>query len=219
MAPLTIKLKKLLWERFGSAEFPAEWDGRVYGGGKISQRWWEYFKAIEYLELYEGAVVLDIGGGSPATGLSFFPRLLAACDVKVVVLDTNFGDAPEVPANVVLIRGLADQETLTEVLLAHRPTHISCVSVLEHASAEQQRGIFQAVEATFEGERFVCALEFHEKNRLMDNQLTTATLSTIVSLLTRYFLEDIAASPLNAVDAFQGDVRLWYPLALQFSKV
>ena len=75
MASLTNKLKKLLWERFGSADYPAEWDGRVYGGGKISQRWWEYFQAIEYLELYEGAVVLDIGGGSPATGLSFLVSL------------------------------------------------------------------------------------------------------------------------------------------------
>ncbi len=218
MASLTNKLKKLLWERFGSADYPAEWDGRVYGGGKISQRWWEYFQAIEYLELHEGAVVLDIGGGSPATGLSFFPRLLAACDVRVIVLDTNFGDTPQVPANVTLIHGLADFETLTEVLQAHRPTHISCVSVLEHASAEQQLGIFKAVETEFHGEHFVCTLEFHEKSKLMDNQLTTATLSTIVSPLTRYFLQDIAASPLNAVDAFQGEVRLWYPLALQFSK-
>ncbi len=65
---MTNKLKAELWKRFGSKAHPAEWDGHVYGGGKLSQRFWEYFKAVELLELDGDSVVVDIGGGSPVTG-------------------------------------------------------------------------------------------------------------------------------------------------------
>lgn len=64
---ITQRLKQELWHRFGSKEHPAEWDGHVYGGGKLSQRFWEYFKAIELLSLDANSIVLDIGGGSPQT--------------------------------------------------------------------------------------------------------------------------------------------------------
>lgn len=215
-APLTPWLKQQLWARFGVAEYPAEWDGQVYGGGKISQRWWEYFKAIEYLDLHPGDRVLDIGGGSPATGLSFFPRLLAASQVKVAVLDVNFGEASDIPDNVELICGLAERTQLIEVIERFQPTHISCVSVLEHASTEQQLGIFAAIEQSFHGENFVCTMEFHEITCFFEQQLTTATLSPLVSALTRFYLSDIEAAPLHAVNALCDFKRLWYPLALRF---
>jgi hypothetical protein len=215
---LTPWLKQQLWQRFGTAEHPAEWDGRVYGGGKTSQRWWEYFKAIEYLDLRPGDRVLDIGGGSPATGLSFFPRLLAASRVQVAVLDVNFGEAPDVPDNVELVHGLAEKSRLIEVIGRYQPTHISCVSVLEHASSEQQLGIFAAVEESFRGENFVCTMEFHEITCFFEQQLTTATLSPLVSTLTRFYLSDIETAPLHAVNALCEFKRLWYPLALRFCK-
>jgi hypothetical protein len=86
-------LKKILWQRFGSPDHPAEWDGRVYGGGKLSQRFWEYFKAVELLDLHTDAVVLDIGGGSPATGLGFFSSILAQGAKGVVIMDPEVGQA------------------------------------------------------------------------------------------------------------------------------
>jgi hypothetical protein len=216
MNSMTGRLKQALWRHFGHPDHPAEWDGVVYGGGKVSQRFWEYFKAIELLEVTDDAVLLDIGGGSPATGLSFFPRLLASCGIRVIVLDTNFGAAPDVPDNVELIHGLADRETLAKALATHRPTHLSCISVVEHASPEQQRGIFDAVEDAFDGSHLVLTLEFHETIRFFEQQLTTESLSSAVSGLTRYYLSDIERAPINCVNAFRDLHRLWYPLALRF---
>lgn len=215
---LTPQLKSLLWRRFGDPAHPAEWDGRVYGGGKISQRFWEYFQTVELLDLKPGDRVLDIGGGSPATGLSFFPRLLAATGIEVHVLDTNFGTKSDIPDNVKLIEGLADTETLGQVLREVKPSHISCVSVLEHATHEQQVGIFQGVEDAFEGEAFVTTFEFHETHAFFEQCPTTETLSRAVSVLKRYYLSDIERSPLHCTNAVVQNVRLWYPMAVRFLK-
>ena len=88
----TLQLKKELRHRFDSAEHPAKWDSRIYGGGKLSQRFWEYFKALELLGLTESSVVLDIGGGSPVTGMGFFAGLMATVAKKVIVLDPNVAE-------------------------------------------------------------------------------------------------------------------------------
>ena len=227
---ITAQLKRVLWERFGSVTHPAEWDGHVYGGGKISQRFWEYFKVIEFLELDEGASLLDIGGSSPKTGISFFAGLLASCGVPVMVLDTTFDRTVPIPPNVTLIEGLADRQKLSEALRLFHPTHLSCISVLEHASLAQQKGVFEAVEDAFRGSHFVCTFEFHETTRFFDQQLTTSSLSDAVSVLTRYYLADIEAAPFHCVDAFSPSgigllgsehrlQRLWFPLALGFKRV
>jgi hypothetical protein len=217
MMTLTDRLKSRLWAWYGTEQRTAEWDGRVYGGGKISQRYWEYFIVIEMLELSTGAVVLDIGGGSPALGLSMFPRLLAAAGIRVIVLDVNFGTLKQGDVeNVTLLNGLADYATLSDAIKRFSPTHISCVSVLEHASAIQQRGIFDAMESAFTGERAAFTLEFHETERHFEQQLTTQTLSGAVSGLHRYYLDRIERSPMHCVDAVKAQMRLWYPLALGF---
>ncbi len=219
MTRLTAHLKQMLWQRHGQPDFPAEWDGHVYGGGRISQRFWEYQKTIEMLELDENSIVLDIGGGSPATGISFFPRLLADAGLRVFVLDVHFGDNVPVPENVTLIRGLADEATLYVLLKRIKPTHLSCISVLEHAQAKQQKGIFDAVEHAFEGKQFVVTFEFHELHVFFEQMLHTKALSDAVSGLQRYYLNQMCASPLHCVNAFSGLDRLWYPMALQFSRV
>jgi len=216
MTSLTARLKRELWRRFGTRDYPAEWDGLVYGGGKISQRFWEYFKAIELLDLSRESRLLDIGGGSPVTGLSFFPRLLAAMGVQMAVMDINFGDAPDVPDNVTLLHGLADRPNLAAAIRSFNPTHIACLSVLEHASDEQQIGIFEAVEEAFLGTCLVVTLEFHETIRYWEQMPTTGSLSRAVSRLTRFYLNDIESSPVLAVNAVDGDKRMWRPLALRF---
>jgi hypothetical protein len=216
MTSLTTRLKRELWRRFATADYPAEWDGIVYGGGKVSQRFWEYFKAIELLDLGTDSRLLDIGGGSPVTGLSFFPRMLAAMGVVMAVMDVNFGDTPDIPENVTLLHGLADRPSLSEAIQSFKPTHIACLSVLEHASDDQQIGIFAAVEEAFAGTCFVVTLEFHENHRYWEQMPTTETLSRAVSQLTRYHLNDIESSPIYAVNAVQGDRRMWRPLAMRF---
>ena len=223
---LTRSIKRRLWEWFGTAEHPAEWDGIVYGGGKISQRFWEYFIAVEMLDLHPESVVLDIGGGSPQTGVSLFPRLLAASGVRVIVLDKEFGknlnedvQAGRVSVeNVTIARGFADFDVLTEQLRKHRPTHVSCLSVLEHAKADQQKGIFDALEREFTGERAVFTVEFHETVCHWEQQLTTPTLSTAVAGLRRYYLDRIERSPVHSMNAVVENQRLWYPLALSFER-
>ena len=215
---LTQKLKRALWARHGAVDTPSEWDGRVYGGGKISQRFWEYFRAIELLDLDEGDKIIDIGGGSPATGLSFFSRLLADAGLDITILDINFGDERDIPQNVSLVRSLADRETLSRVLKNGKFDKMSCVSVLEHATREQQVGIFQSVQDSFEGKSFVTTFEFHERDVLFDQCLTTRSLSDAVSVLSRYYLTDIDKCPLHCENAFNGSIRLWYPMALRFQR-
>jgi hypothetical protein len=217
---LTARLKQQLWHWYGSGQFPAEWDGEVGGGGKISQRFWEYFIAIEMLDLCSGAVIVDIGGGSPATGINLFPRLLASAGVQVIVFDVNVGHGAvqETVPNLSLEYGLADYKSLCEALVKYTPTHLSCISVLEHASPFQQRGIFDAIESAFEGERAVLTFEFHENQSYFEEQLTTASLSNAVSGVRRYYLNRLERSPMRCTNAFDGSLRLWYPLALQFER-
>lgn len=213
---LSTNLKRLLWQRFGTLEYPVEWDGQVYGGGKISQRFWEYFITIELLEVASDSVVLDVGGGSPATGVGLFPRLLADAGIRVVVLDEKLGDTGGLPATLAVERGLADRTTLAAAFQRYRPTHVSCISVLEHATEDQQRGIFEAIEGSFNGVSAVFTLEFHETECHFEQQMTTATLSQAVSPLRRYYLDRVERSPVHCVNALSGKSRLWYPLALRF---
>lgn len=220
MQTLTDRLKQRLWDWYGTPGQFAEWDGRTYGGGKISQRFWEYFIAVELLDLSAGDIVLDIGGGSPATGLSMFPRLLASVGVQVVVLDVNFGGmAPGSVENVRVEEGLADRARLSQMLGQYMPTHVSCVSVLEHASTIQQHGIFEALEDKFGGKNAVFTFEFHETETHFEQQLTTSSLSAAVHRLKRYYLDRIERAPLHCVNALSGKDRLWYPLALRFARV
>jgi len=216
---VTTQLKELLWKSYGTTEHPAEWDGYVYGGGKISQRFWEYLIAIDMLGLTKDSVLIDIGGGSPVTGLSIFPQLIAKAGIKLVVVDQDFGLLENgVLENVTLEYGIADHETLTRLIKKYKPTHISSISVLEHATEVQQKGIFQAIEDVFKGKKAVFTFEFHETTCHFDQQLTTKTLSNCVSLLKRYYLSRIERSPLNCVNALDDMTRRWYPLAVQFEK-
>ena len=148
-----------------------------------------------------------------------FPRLLASVGIQVIVLDVNFGDMLSgAVENTVLVQGLADRERLSEALRRYQPSHVSCVSVLEHASAEQQRGIFDALEDAFDGVNAVFTLEFHETDTHWEQQLTTKTLSAAVSGLRRYYLDRVERSPMHCVNALSGKDRLWYPLALKFGR-
>lgn len=104
-------LKQLLWERWGTAEHPAEWDGRE-AGGRGSQRFWEYLWTIN--QLGPAGCVLDAGCGKPM----FFVNLLAAAGLAVRGVD------PDV-----------DGITLEDYVRQDAPKDfdvVTCISVLEH---------------------------------------------------------------------------------------
>ena len=92
MTLLTEKLKAALWQAYGNLNSPAAWDGNIYGGGKLSQRFWEYHQAIELLDLTPDSVVLDIGGGSPITGAGFFTKVIAPYVKEEKLMYGNFGE-------------------------------------------------------------------------------------------------------------------------------
>jgi len=232
------ELKQTLWERFGSPDHPAEWDGSIYGGGKLSQRFWEYFKAIELLDLQSDSVVLDIGGGSPVTGAGFFSSILAKAARHVIVMDPEIAKAHNDNPAVTLVPYSASYDTLREVLLAHpKITHVSSISVMEHIPADVRTGIMRAINEYFHGQSLVMTFEYHATERYFEHQLTTRTASEMTGYLTRYYLDTFDASPISCVDAIQSfqavtsrklrflfprlkfvsiQTPKWYPIALRF---
>ena len=238
MTNLTQKLKAALWQRYGHPDYPAEWDGKVYGGGKLSQRFWEYHTAIELLELKPDSVVLDIGGGSPVTGAGFFTRVIAPRVREVHVMDINIGEPKDVSPKVKFHRSLADHGTLTK-LFQENPqiTHVVCISVFEHIPHEIRCGMVKAINETFAGYTFVATLEFHSRDHFFEHQLTTRTVSEMFEFFTSFYPETICKSPFWCENAFCGpsgaqrilrkigqpkgkepEIPLWYPVAFRFRR-
>jgi hypothetical protein len=238
MTLLTEKLKAALWQTYGDVNSPAEWDGNIYGGGKLSQRFWEYQQAIELLDLAPDSVVLDIGGGSPSTGAGFFTTVIAPYVKEVHVLDVNVGEGKSRFPNIIFHRSLGNYESLAQ-LLEQNPqiTHIASVSVFEHIPDEIRRGITRAINEFFKGDIFVTTVEYHSRNCYFEYQLTAKTLSELFAPLDRFYPEKILQSPFFSENAYQAvglgrkvirrlfprwrwskfdSIPLWYPLALRF---
>lgn len=231
---VTGPLKSELWKRYGSPEHPAEWDGNVFGhmgGGKMSQRFWEYFKAIELLDLTQDSIVLDIGGGSPATGAGFLGEILAQQVKQVIVMDPNARGPAAALKNIECVRSNSTYAELKALLEARRDlTHISCVSVFEHIEPQVREGITQAINEAFGGSCFVATFEYHAKVRFHEHYLTTKTVSDLFKPLTRFYLDEFVASPTPCVNAFdsqllprlsrtpiaRGHIPLWHPVAVRF---
>jgi hypothetical protein len=241
---LTEKLKAALWRCYGDPAHPAEWDGKVYGGGKLSQRFWEYHQTIELLELTSDSVVLDIGGGSPETGAGFFTQVIAPYVKEVHVMDANIGKTKEASSNIIFHRTLANYEALSKLLKEHpQITHVACISVFEHIPDDIRRGMVKAVNESFTGNTFAATLEYHSKQILFDNTLTARTLSALFEPFTNFYPDAIHKSPFWCENAFLGpsvgqrilrrlgicperwtdkrlpETPLWYPVALRFRRL
>jgi hypothetical protein len=240
VSDLTAALKQELWRRFGDARYPAEWDGIVYGGGKLSQRFWEYFIAVQMLRLHSDAVVLDIGGGSPVTGGAFFTELIAGFVRKIVVLDPNaVGSATA--RNVVAIARPATYAEIQRVLAEHDDvTHVCSLSVFEHIEPAIREEIIRGVNDHFAGRTFVATLEYHTTRVFFEQQLTARSLSSLFAGFSNFYLDEVKASPVLAENAFSVEGRpalrplrrlarklinedapvpRWYPIALRFARV
>jgi hypothetical protein len=209
MNDTTLALQARLWQMYGDERHPAEWDGHVYGGGKLSQRFWEYHKTIEALDLNADSVVLDIGGGSPVTGVSLLVKVLAGTIKRVIVVDASLPpDVADYP-NVICIPENASYDRLASIFEAHPEiTHVTSVSVFEHIPHAERIGITLAINEHFRGGAFVVTVEFHATTRFFQDQLTTKTLSDVASALTGFVLVSMEASPIFCEDA----MRSWKPI-------
>jgi hypothetical protein len=229
----TDRLKAELWRRFGSATHPAEWDGTHYGGGRLSQRFWEYLTAVELLGVDRESVVLDIGGGSPLTGLGFFSSLLAQEAKRVIVVDPNLAPDVAVPLNVEICRSVAGYDELKALLSAHSDvTHIVSVSVFEHVPPAIRVGMVRAIDQFLAAGAFVATFEYHARTRHFEHALTARSTSDLFAPLTNFYLDKMSASPVWCENAFDrtrilrflsprrlfaaSDVPQWYPLAVRF---
>lgn len=103
---------QVLWERWGDPAHPAEWDGRE-GGGRGSQRFWEYLWAINRIRQMKPRSVLDVGCGKN----SFLCRLLHDSGIDIIGMDPEIGTLP-------LEEWVLHDKVTTDV--------VTCISVLEH---------------------------------------------------------------------------------------
>lgn len=217
---VTRELKRELWNRYGSFEHPAEWDGNVFGGGKLSQRYWEYFKTIENLNLSNESIVLDIGVYTSSTDQCFFAELLACHVCHVFVIDPSIKEEGGKNRKVTRLRTEANYENLKAFFEeVDDITHVSCVSVFEHVPEGIRIGIVKAIDEHFKGKGFATTLEYHPFVNSFEEQLTAESLSTTFKNFTKFYCEQMEASPTHCTNAYvskDNPVPLWYPLALNF---
>jgi 2-polyprenyl-3-methyl-5-hydroxy-6-metoxy-1,4-benzoquinol methylase len=194
-------LKAKLWRSFGDKATISEWDGPNNGGGKMSQRYWEYFKSVEMLELTSDSIILDLGGGSPLTGAGFFGLTMAPFVTAVHIMDVNISaDASPLP-NIFFHRYLASYETMKAFFQEHAEiTHVTCISVFEHIDPPTRSGMIQAINEHFQGDIFVATLEYHPSTCFFESQLTARTLGEMVAPITHFYLDEMACSPLFGGD-------------------
>lgn len=209
---------------YGSEEYPAEWDGNVLGGGKVSQRFWEYHVTAEMLDLERDSVVLDIGGGK-----GFFAQLVGPFVRKVIVLDKTQESELANLSNIEFVHEYASSETL-RAIMAMGITHVSCISVFEHVPEDIRVGIMKSINDYFQGKTFVATFEFHPRICFFEHQLTTKSMNQMMSQMTGFYLERVESSPIRSENAYgrmfapfrshdQQFVGMWFPLAMKFMKV
>ncbi|MBF0489124.1 MAG: hypothetical protein HQL15_00715 [Candidatus Omnitrophica bacterium] len=235
------KLKMELWKMYGSDDHPAEWDGIHHGGGggRLSQRFWEYFKAVELLDLNKDSIVVDIGGGSNHTGVGFFGQLLSKYVKKVIIMDPVLKYQQGVSDNLQLIKEFCTFETLS-ALFKSQPgiTHVVSISTFEHIEDGMREGIVRAINDSFKGDIFVASYEYHSRISFFENQLNVKTVSKIFSELKRFFPTEYYASPVWAENAyvhfmfrnktsipfkpldklFKKLIPAWYPVIIKFER-
>jgi hypothetical protein len=147
-------LQKLLWQRWGDKAHPAEWDGNVYGGGKVSQRMWEYFWAIDQMDNgFDWRKCVDVGSGPT----QFFPNLLRADERVVTSIDPAISTQNDDHG-----MNLSDwvMNNQNKALLYDC---VFAISVLEHVP-ENERARFMADLDKFANSAIVITMELGPKN-------------------------------------------------------
>ncbi len=117
----------------------------------------------------------------------------------------------------------ATYENLKKVFTEHAITHVACISVFEHIKPEFRNPIVKGINDFFKGDIFVSTLEYHPKKRWFSSQLTTRTLSDMVSQIDKFYLKDYSSSAVQSENAFKVFHRYalprWYPVAMNFRRM
>jgi hypothetical protein len=208
---LTGELLSLLWQRYGETGYPAEWDGLNYGGSKMSQRFWEYMRAIQLLELENESSVMDIGGGSMCTQRGFFAEILAEKISLVTVLDGNVEPSYE-KLNICYLQEFADEKSLSK-LRDSGFSHIVSVSALEHIEPQLRREIMRNLNEFAYADTMVFTFEYHPTTCYFEHHLTAKDMD-VFRELTNFYVDAFEASPTHCVNA----VDKWYPVIVRFKR-
>jgi hypothetical protein len=192
------KLLRLLWQWWGDKDHPAEWDGRVYGGGKVSQRMWEYFWAVNQMAPTWKRLV-DIGSGPT----QFFPSLLRAVGCRVVSIDPEIktqGDDFGMPLSQFV--AMVDDGEWFDCVFS--------ISVLEHVPPAD-RPQFIADLDKFKKSVIVMTMELGPQNSTWPPVLVEEL--AMFSQMKNHYLTKMEACPIWAPNSCPA---LWRPLGLVF---
>jgi 2-polyprenyl-3-methyl-5-hydroxy-6-metoxy-1,4-benzoquinol methylase len=191
-------LKRLLWERWGSNDFPAEWDGVHYGGGKGSQRYWEYLWVLTQLSGSERRI-LDVGAGPKR----FLPRLLREAFSHVEAVDPALG-----------LEDAQHHRTELGAWISRDPKSperfdcVTCVSVVEHL---QDPTILFRDLARFEKAKIVITLELGFDPPGFDFQLTMREIYAGLACFGAHYLSRMEVCPVWADNSNSGH---WRPFGM-----
>jgi hypothetical protein len=198
---VTEELLKRLWSLWGTREAPAEWDGRVYGGGKLSQRFWEYHWAIREADFDRDSVVLDVGAGRTL----FFPRLLEGSVARVVAYDPQCEGMEDERLTVV------PKAFSATTLLARGYTHAVSISVIEHIEQGEKAEFFAALDQV--RAPLVLTLELGPKAH--GANVVMRDLYDLTTRFSGHYCSRVESCPVWADDALGTDAQpLWRPLGI-----
>ena len=218
-------LKQRLWKEYGTYEHPAEWDGSVYGGGKVSQRFWEYLIGIEYLDGSHIDELVDIGGGN--RDKHFYARVLApvASKVHVVDLEVQHDGFKRDGADVIYFHKAKKTAMWFRDWLHGHPHVTTAVSIsaFEHMPDEIKVAHCKAINEAEHVNLFALTFEFHPVPAIVQKMfypdiVHTQSLDMMVRALNNFYLDRMDSSPVQCVNTMSvlTPWTKWYPLALKF---
>ena len=190
-------IKKGLWEMWGKPEYPAEWDGSNFGGGKCSQRYWEYLFVINNFpdNLDKYSVILDIGSGEN----KFFPTLIRK-HCRCIAVDPDL-----IPTNKDDINRVFDSEIVSSISKGKIDV-VTCISVLEHI--EDQVEFMTTLDLI--NTPAIITFEFGSTPPAFDYQLTAMKMYSFCRAIKNHYVSRMERSPVLA-DNSNGH---WYPVGL-----
>lgn len=194
-------LKCLLWDRWGSQEFPAEWDGINYGGGKGSQRYWEYLWVVNQLDGTEHRI-LDVGAGPTL----FLPKILEQGFQHVEAVDPTLRIEDDRHHRSDLRTWISNNEESVR-----RFDCVTCVSVVEHTP--DPREIFKDL-ARFKQAKVIITLELGFDPPGFEYQLTLQKLYLGLNCFRDHYLSQMETCPVWADDSRGG---YWRPFGMVLS--
>lgn len=195
------EIKKDLWRIWGTANHPAEWDGFVFGGGRCSQRFWEYLFVIDNLpeNLSEKSIILDIG-----SGITKFLPILLRRHCRCLSFDPFIAKDHE---DDILDSFRRESLPLLDEY-AKEIEAVTCVSVLEHIP-DQEKFI-----ATLDLVKspVIITFEFGSNPPAFEYQLTMQRIYSFTKEIKNHYVSRIEESPVLA----DNSIGHWRPLGMVF---